>query len=173
MVVRLSKLMRIALQYSGADLISLQKELEFIRGYLDLEGMRFGPRLAVRWHVDHGTEEVLVPQMILQPLVENAIRHGIAPAIRDGWVELSAQQHNGFLVIQIRNSCEPVQETGGNGVGLRNTCARLKHLYSEDAYFSFVVERGNSALAELRIPTIRTDRQMDEAITAGHREYLD
>jgi histidine kinase len=169
MMVRLSNLMRTALLYSGADLVALKKELEFVRGYLELERMRFGRRLGVQWHIDPETEEMLVPQMILQPLVENALRHGIAPVMEGGLVEITAQQSNDCLVLRIRNSCEPGCQISGNGVGLRNTRARLRHLYSEDAHFSFVVENGYSALAELRLPAIGSERQMDEMMpTAGY-----
>jgi two-component system, LytTR family, sensor kinase len=167
MVVRLSQLLRTALRYSGADLISLQKELNFIRSYLDLERMRFGSRLAVSWHIDAGTEEMLVPQMILQPLVENAIRHGIAPTTIDGWIEISARHVNGTLVLQIRNSCETDYKSYGNGVGLRNTRARLRHFYAEDAHFSFAFETGNSALAELRLPVLSSERPAVEVMPAG------
>ncbi len=163
MVVRLSKLLRTTLQYSGADLISLRKEVEFIRGYLDLEKMRFGDRLRVEWHVDRSTEDLLVPQMILQPLVENAIRHGIAPVIGGGWVEVTALQSNGSLVLRIRNSSELRNQIQGNGVGLRNTRARLKYLYSDDAHFSFLETR-DSALAELRIPAMGLGYRGDEII---------
>ena len=160
MVVRLSNLLRTSLQYSGADLISLQKELEFIRTYLDLEKMRFGPRLAIEWHIDPETEEMLIPQMILQPLLENAIRHGIAPVLGDGWIDISAQHHHGSLVLQIRNSREAGNQTNGNGVGLRNTRARLRHLYSDEARFSLVLDAGPTATAEIRLPAIKSGQEL-------------
>src|SRR5208282_4567568 len=78
MVIKLSNLLRTALQHDSSDLVTLQQEIKFIEAYIDLEKMRLGARLEVRWRIQPGTEEVLVPQMILQPLVENAILHGIA-----------------------------------------------------------------------------------------------
>ena len=88
MILKLSGLLRAALDRDSADLIPLEEELKFVREYLDLEKMRFGPRLNVQWSIAPETARMLVPQMILQPLVENAIRHGIAASREGGWIEV-------------------------------------------------------------------------------------
>src|SRR5277367_3706615 len=102
MIVKLSSLLRKALQHSGSDLIPLQEELKFIGEYLDLEKMRFGARLAVIRSIDPGTLSMLVPQLILQPLVENAIRHGIASSRENGWVEIASRRTDQGLELLVR-----------------------------------------------------------------------
>ena len=156
MVVRLSDLLRTALDYGSSDLIPLPDELQFTRDYLDLEKMRLGDRLRVEWCVDSDTRPMLVPQMILQPLVENAIRHGIACSRAGGSLEIAARTAPSGLELQIRNSVGG-KSPGGTGVGLRNARARLKYLYSDDASLSFVVSHNGTATATLRLPTLRSD----------------
>jgi two-component system, LytTR family, sensor kinase len=153
MVVKLSDLLRTALRHSGADLIVFQDELAFIKEYLDLEKMRFGSRLKVNFHIDPAFERTLVPQMILQPLLENAIRHGVASSRGNGWIEISAQKVNGLLELRIRNSVGSGKPSG-TGLGLRNTEARLKHLYRDEAFFSFSVSHDQTAITTLRIPIL-------------------
>lgn len=153
MVVKLSGLLRTALRYSGADLISLHEELNFIREYLDLESMRLGPRLKVQWFIDPAAEPMLVPQMILQPLVENAIQHGVAGQRGDGWIELLALKTSNSLELKIRNSTAGGRPEG-TAVGLRNTEARLKHLYADEASMSFVIGDDNVAVTVLKFPAL-------------------
>src|ERR1700678_3186874 len=97
MVVKLSSLLRGTLEHSSSDLIPLSEELKFVREYLDLEGMRLGTRLNVEWSIDADTGRVLIPQLILQPLVENSIRHGIACSRDGGCVEISSKKRAGVL----------------------------------------------------------------------------
>jgi two-component system, LytTR family, sensor kinase len=153
MIVKLSRLLRTALACSGSDLIPLREELEFIREYLDLETMRFGSRLRVDWLIDPSTGPMLVPQLILQPLVENAVRHGIASSRENGWVEVASRRRKTVLELQIRNSVGPGKPKG-TGLGLRNTKARLKHLYSDEGTFSFAVSEGGTATATLVLPRL-------------------
>jgi two-component system LytT family sensor kinase len=153
MVVKLSGLLRTALRYSGADLISLREELNFIREYLDLESMRLGPRMKIEWFIDPAAEPMLVPQMILQPLVENAIQHGVAGQRGDGWIELFAQKTGAMLELKIRNSAAGGRPEG-TAVGLRNTQARLKHLYADEASLSLVIGDDNVAVTVLKLPAL-------------------
>jgi two-component system LytT family sensor kinase len=136
MVIKLSSLLRTALDRGNSDLIPLEKELKFVGDYFDLEKMRLGPRLTVSWSIDPDAQRVLVPQLILQPLAENAIRHGIACSRERGWIQIVSQRSNGRLEIQIRNSIAG-KRSKGTGVGLRNTEARLKHLYADEASLVF------------------------------------
>jgi hypothetical protein len=157
MIVKLSRLLRTALECSGSDLVPLREELKFIREYLDLETMRLGSRLRVDWSIDPSTGGMLVPQLILQPLVENAIRHGIASSRDNGWVEVTSRRRKNAVELQIRNSIGPGTPKG-MGLGLRNTAARLKHLYSEEATLSFAVSEGRIATAVLLLPRlVRSD----------------
>ncbi len=152
MIVKLSSLLRTALQHSGSDLVPFEEELRFIREYLELEMMRLGPRLTVRWSIAPDTYRVLVPQLILQPLVENAIRHGIARSREAGWVEISSHKHGDLLQLQVSNSTAE-KNREGTGVGLQDTEARLKHLYSDEADLSFAMVE-NQAVVVLRFPAL-------------------
>jgi two-component system, LytTR family, sensor kinase len=153
MVVKLSTLLRRTLERSGSDLISLSEELTFAREYLDLEKMRLGTRLAIDWSVDPHTLETLVPQLILQPLIENAVRHGIACARDGGWLEISARRRGELLELCVRNSIGG-KRNSGIGVGLKNTEARLRNLYSEEASFTFVESGGQTAVSTILLPAL-------------------
>jgi len=156
MVVKLSTLLRGTLEHSSSDLIPLSEELKFVRDYLDLEAMRLGTRLNVEWLIDSDTGSTLVPQLILQPLVENAVRHGIACARDGGWVEIASKRSAGTLELRIRNSIGG-KRTPGLGVGLRNTDARLRYLYSDEATFAFTETDDHTATATVRLPALGGD----------------
>jgi two-component system, LytTR family, sensor kinase len=153
MVVKLSMLLRRTLERSGSDLIPLSEELTFTREYLDLEKMRLGARLAVDWSVDPHTLQTLVPQLILQPLVENAVRHGIACSRDGGWLEISAHRRGELLELRVRNSISG-KRNSGIGVGLKNTEARLRNLYSDEASFSFVEAEDQTAVSTILLPAL-------------------
>lgn len=153
MVVKLSSLLRTALEHSSSDLIPLGEELKFVREYLDLEKMRLGVRLTVDWSIDSDTQQVLVPQLILQPLVENAILHGIACSRDGGWLEIVSRRREGVLELRIRNSIGG-KRTAGMGVGLRNTDARLRYLYSDEAAFTFTEAEDHTATATIVLPAL-------------------
>lgn len=153
MILKLSNLLRTALDRGSSDLIMLEDELKFAREYLDLEQMRFESRLKIEWQIAPETCCLLVPQMVLQPLVENAIRHGIAPAREGGWVEIATAAANGQLNLQVRNSMSG-KASKGTGVGLRNIEARLKYLYPGDATLCFSFEGGRTAVVKLTLPAL-------------------
>src|SRR5262249_29163748 len=156
MLIKLSNLLRMALQHNGSDMVPLQEELKFVSEYLDLEKVRVGDRLRVNWSIAPETLRMLVPQFILQPLVENSIRHGIASFRGNCWIEIYAGMRNGSLELQIRNSVGG-KASLGTGVGLRNTEARLRHLYSGEATFSFSVGEDQIATARLALPVLVLD----------------
>src|ERR1700678_521674 len=155
MIIRLSNLLRTALDRGSSDLIPLESELKFAREYLDLEKMRFGSRLKVDWLVAPETLPFLVPQMILQPLVENAVRHGIASSREPGGIEVAATVSDGRLEVQVRNSAGS-KTSNGTGVGLRNVEARLKYLYSGDASLRFTMAGDRMATASLTFPALNS-----------------
>ncbi|MGD0631893.1 MAG: histidine kinase, partial [Terracidiphilus sp.] len=170
MIVKLSSLLRIALEHSGSDLIPLQDELKFIREYLDIEQMRFGSRLTVTWSIDQGTLKSLVPQLILQPLVENAIRHGVASSRENSWIEIASRSSDKGVELSIRNSIGAASPKG-IGVGLRNTRARLKYLYSDEATFSFAMDDDQTAAATLVLPRLGAQNQpRDDARSSQEAE---
>ena len=165
-LLKVSALLRTALEYGATDLIPLGSELRFSDDYLSVEKMRLEERLEVRWNIQNGTRELLVPQLILQPLVENAIRHGVECSRQGGWVEIVSQRMNNRLHLQVRNSICTKRESG-TGLGMQNTRARLKHLYGDDATFSFE-EVAGVATATVAIPVMGTqesgDRSADEVL---------
>ena len=151
MIVKLSSLLREAVRHDSADLITLRDELEFAAAYLDLEKMRLGPRLRVRMAVGEHTSFLFVPQLILQPLIENAIVHGVACCREGGWLEIGSRKVGGWLELYVRNSVGGHSEPG-TGLGLTNTKARLKHLYGGVASLEFSLHENVSAEAVMRIP---------------------
>ncbi len=133
MVARLGELLRATLENADLQEVTLRQELEFIQPYLEIEKARLGPRLQVQMRVEHEALDGLVPNMLLQPLVENAIRHGVAPRAEPGSIEVSAHRENGTLRLRmwddgpgIRMSTPPGL---AKGLGLANTRARLQQLY--------------------------------------------
>jgi len=157
MILKLSGLLRASLDRDNADLILLEEELKFVREYLDLEKMRFGARLNVRWSIAPETARVLVPQMILQPLVENAIRHGIAASREAGWIEVAATTSDGRLNVGVSNSTSlSLVKSNGNGLGLRNVEARLRYLYSGDANLQLNFGQDRTATATLSLPALQS-----------------
>lgn len=158
MVIKLSSLLRTTLQHGSADLISLQEEITFVESYLDLEKMRLGTRLEVRWELDPETLQLLVPQLILQPLVENALRHGVACCREGGWLEIESRRVADTIEIQVRNSVGG-RGQAGTGLGLENTRARLKHLYADEAMFSFTLADTHVATALLVCPAFESYRE--------------
>ena len=157
MVLKISRLLRTALQYGSADLVCLDDELKFVEDYLDLEKTRFEERLDVRWEIGPDTRQILVPQLILQPLVENAILHGVACCRSGGWIEILTRRTNRSLEIHIRNSAGGKRQEG-TGVGLENTKARLNASYSDEAGLFFDIGRDGVVVATLVIPAIGAQR---------------
>ena len=134
MLARLSDLLRLTLENDGPQEVPLRQELEFIRRYLELEQMRLGDRLTVHWEIEPETLAAPVPNLLLQPLVENALLHGIAPFSAPGQIWISARREGPQLHLQIKDtgpglSSSQVKAEGRSGVGLANTRDRLLQLY--------------------------------------------
>lgn len=155
MLLTLAALLRKVLQHGSTDLIAFHEELAFVESYLQLEQMRLGRRLEVRRKITPDVDTALIPQLLLQPLIENAIVHGIANSREGGWIEIAAHLHREQLVVSIRNSIGGTSPSG-LGVGIKNTKARLKYLYGEDAAFEFEVLEARVAVARLRVPAFTT-----------------
>jgi two-component system, LytTR family, sensor kinase len=155
MIDRLGDLLRMTLHTSGVQEVSLKEELDVLEKYVEIERTRFGDRLTIDLRVQSETLDAQVPSLMLQPLVENAIRHGIAPNARPGRITVSAERVNGDLVLQVidnGNGLPPDRLMALNrGVGLDNTRARLTHLYRDRFEFTFSnLDRGFRVL--IRIP---------------------
>ena len=134
MLIRLADLLRLTLDRSSTAKIPLAQELEFLDKYLEIEKTRFGERLSVNFEIPEPVREALVPNLILQPLVENAIRHGLAPRPGPGRITIRARRDEGHLRIEIQDdglgNTKPSGRSG-SGVGLSNTRRRLEQLYGE------------------------------------------
>ncbi|MGH7528319.1 MAG: sensor histidine kinase, partial [Gemmatimonadales bacterium] len=155
-IARLGELLRQSLGNVQRNRIPLREELSFLEAYLEIERTRFADRLAVRFDVDRATFEALIPNMSLQPLVENAIRHGIARDPSASRIEVRARQRNGSLRVEVRNDGPAYGGSGGpapaSGVGLANTRARLSRLYGSAYRLELLADREGGTLAVLEVP---------------------
>jgi LytS/YehU family sensor histidine kinase len=133
MISRLSDLLRLTFDRSGAPRVSLQEELEFLQKYLEIEQTRFQDRLSVRFEIDPETLDAEVPRLILQPLVENAIKHGVSPKPGAGLVQISTRRQGDNLWIEVSDNGVGLSAGARarlrSGVGLSNTRDRLECLY--------------------------------------------
>jgi LytS/YehU family sensor histidine kinase len=132
MLVKLSDLLRLSLENAGEQEVPLEQELEFLQKYLDIEQVRFEDRLHVDLRVDPAVLSAKVPNLILQPLVENAIRHGLAKATYNGRIRIEAARNGDQLRICVEdNGLGLKEEAIREGVGLASTRSRLRHLYGD------------------------------------------
>lgn len=156
MLAGLSDLLRYMLEDSRPTEVPLADELVFIERYLAIEQVRFQDRLRIEIDAGPGTSQALVPTLILQPLVENAIRHGISRRAQAGQVSIRARRTDDNLILQVQDDGPGLHSdttpTPGTGVGLRNTRARLEQLYGEDQALELVQVPAGGTLATLRIP---------------------
>ncbi|MBP1642023.1 MAG: hypothetical protein H6Q03_692 [Acidobacteria bacterium] len=159
MLVRLSDLLRQALESDGQQEIPLGRELDFVGRYLDLERMRYSDRLEVTTRVEPGVEDAAVPAFVLQPLVENAIVHGVGRSAEPVEVTLSARRAGDELVLEVCNGLPAAAAApgagapaGGAGVGLHNTRARLEQLYGARGRLELEVQPGRRAVARVLVP---------------------
>jgi len=150
MIAGLSDLLRYSLDHAGEQRVALAQELAVIERYLEIERLRFPDRVAFEIEVPAAVRRAAVPALLLQPLVENAIRHGIAPLAAPGRVALRARRDGAWLRIALFNTGRLAAEYRA-GVGLRNTMDRLRHLYRGDHRFELRAEDGG-VVAELAVP---------------------
>ena len=158
MITRLGDFLRLTLENSGAQEVTLKQEMEFLTCYLEIERIRFQNRLVTRIDLGELTLLAKVPNLILQPIVENAIRHGIAPRSSPGFIDIAAKQLDGRLRIQVRDNGPglPEHRTSQNqfkkGLGLANTETRLKRLYGADHLFDLTNDPAGGLIVTLEIP---------------------
>jgi len=153
MTARLGDFLRFTLESSGANEVPLRREVEFLQSYLEIESIRFQDRLTVHFDIQADTLDVPVPSLILQPIVENAIRHGIASRSEPGRIEISAARKNGTLRLQVRN--EGPSAAGKERVGITNTKARLRQLYGDRCRFQMLNAPEGGVMVSLEIPVER------------------
>ena len=158
MIERLSDLLRVTLRKVGVQELELAEELEYLRAYLDIEQVHFGDRLRIEYRVDAAALDVMVPTLILQPLVENAIRHGLEPMPRQGVLIIEAQADGDTLWLRIRDNGAglPKQWQRREGVGLTNSRSRLDRLYGEAAALTVRENAGGGVLVDVYFPLRRS-----------------
>lgn len=156
MLVRLSELLRITLENAGTQEVTLKKELEMLNRYLEIEQIRFQDRLKINLQIDPEALDARVPNLLLQPIVENAIRHGIAPVSRAGNIDIRAQRCNGNLRLQVQDDGKGISEQQlANlvpGVGLSNTKNRLTQLYGDNQLLNLSNIESGGLLVSVEIP---------------------
>ena len=147
----LSDLLRKVLTASEQDQSRLGEERRLLEDYLHMEALRLGPRLKLDWDWDPEMDRVWMPPLLLQPLVENAIKHGISTSKGGGQLQIRARREGGDVVLTVRNTGQPLVEAGpAEGVGLRNLRARLGLCYAQRASLSLRPEHGWT-IAEIRV----------------------
>jgi LytS/YehU family sensor histidine kinase len=152
MITGLSDLLRLVLDSDGQQLVPLKQELDFISRYLDIERVRFADRLRVTTDIAHDTLDAQVPYLVLQPLVENAIRHGISSRVGAGELEIVARRAGGNLLVTIRDDGAGVRPSSTPGLGLRNVRARLEQLYPGRHRLTLEDDARGGAIVTLEMP---------------------
>lgn len=172
MLTGLSELLRYALDNIGVQEVTLKQEIEFLERYLVIEQVRFNDRLKIEMKVEHSVLDALVPNLVLQPLVENAIRHGVGKRSAAGLIEISAKRQGEQLQIRIRDDGPGLPadwpNSNGKGIGIANTRARLQQLYGERPALELRAAEGGGTAVTLVIPFhLMHDR---ESRHKGHEE---
>jgi two-component system LytT family sensor kinase len=159
MTVKLANILR-ALLKDHDSFVPLSEELNFTDDYLDIEVVRFGEKLRVEKQIDPRTLDVLVPTILLQPLIENSIKHGLEPRISGGTVTLRSRLEGNRIVIEVAddgvgvgNKPASALPREGAGIGLKNVRERLEVLYGNQARFTVVSNPGRGTLVSIEIPS--------------------
>ena len=158
LIVKLSGLLRRLLR-SQEHFVTLREELEAIDEYLDIESIRFGPRLRIEKSIDPASLEIVVPSMLLQPLVENSIKHGLSPKIGDGRITIKSVREKGHAIIDIIDNGvgvgpTHVERVKAGGIGLRNVNERLRVIYGANYQLQLDSVPGEGTCARIVIPEL-------------------
>jgi two-component system, LytTR family, sensor kinase len=151
MLAKLAHLLRSALKHQSCDLVPFSEEIDFMKSYLELEAMRLGERLQIRWNITAAARNALIPQLILQPLLENAILHGVACSREGGWIAVEADCSASKLQVRVCNSVTGRSQSG-LGLGISNTRSRLQYLFGDDATLDFGIAADGIATASVTVP---------------------
>jgi signal transduction histidine kinase len=156
MLAKLSDLLRLTLERVGTQLVPLKDELDFIHKYLDIERTRYGDRLQTTFVIEPDTLGASVPNFVLQPIIENALRHGIGVKVGGGRVEVRAHHNGEWLQLVVQDDGYGVPpdrlDAFNTGVGLTNTRSRLEHLYPGNHTFEFQTPGGGGLAVTIVIP---------------------
>jgi len=164
MITRLGDLLRMSLESAGTQMTTLSRELEFVNCYIAIEKVRFEERLKVNMDIAPETLDAIVPHLLLQPLVDNAIKHGISKMPAGGEIRISARRDDTDLHLEVKDNGPGVREPGrssSGGLGLRITRERLETIYGQDQSVELLVPANGGATARVCIP-LRTPARYDE-----------
>jgi two-component system, LytTR family, sensor kinase len=170
MISQLSDLLRLSLDSGDVQESTVREELDFVQGYLRIEQTRFSDRLAVSFDVDPETYDAKIPHMLLQPLVENAVRHGIAKRSYDGRIDIAVHREGNRLALSVRDNgmgFDLQRAISNGGVGLRNTRERLRTLYGDEQELSVNAIPEDRVEVRVSLPFI----QVSDG-TEAHEEYV-
>ncbi len=158
MLARLSDLLRLSLDRISTQQVTLKEEMDFLQKYIEIERTRFGDRLQVRIEIEPETLDAAVPNLLLQPLVENAIRHGIAQKVGGGLLEIAAAREGRELCLLVRDTGPGLSANKltalNTGVGLSNTRSRLQELFPDRHRFDFDEPPEGGLAVRIRIPFV-------------------
>jgi hypothetical protein len=169
MLSQIGDLLRSSLDSEVKTEVALFQEIEFTEKYLAIEQIRLGERLKVDLTISLETRDALVPTMLLQPLVENAVRYGVAPLAEGGWIGISSTLQFDRLRIIVGNSGRPTdgeQGKNGNGIGLRNTADRLKTIYGERHTFSLEWPESGGCRVTVELPFRKSEDRVGTVLCA-------
>jgi sensor histidine kinase YesM len=158
-VENLAAVLRRTLDRSGRNLSSVRDEIEFLRAYLAVEQERWRTRLSVDWHIDQDVLDLAIPTMTLQPLVENALKYGIAARLEGGRLRVAAQRAGGHVQLTVSDDGPGFPARYGEGTGLGNLRRRLATLYGDEAALEITSNgrsNGEGAQVRIRVPASRT-----------------
>jgi two-component sensor histidine kinase len=165
-----SELLRLALAHSSQPEVSLREDVEFLRRYVEIQQTRLGDRLRFEEEIDPAAFDCLVPALLLQPLVENAIRHGIEPSPDPGTVRVAIHQQNGCLLVTVEDngaglSAKEEENGTGTGIGLQNLRSRLETLYGKQQRVEVTTRNGGGVSVKVEIPLRRVKLVAEAAVT--------
>jgi len=164
LIIKLSGLLRRLLR-SHQHFVTLREELESIDEYLDIEVVRFGPKLVVRKDIEPDTLDIVVPSMILQPLVENAVKHGFSRKVGPGTIVLRSRRENGRAVIEVEDDglgfmLDRLEQPMSSGIGLANVRERLRVIYGATYQLKMTSEPGHGTCARIEVPELMQPEQI-------------
>jgi two-component system LytT family sensor kinase len=169
MIIKLATILR-RLLHSTDSFVPLREEVEFIDNYLDIEVVRFGrDKLRVLKELDPASLEVMVPSMLLQPLVENCLKHGLSPKVEGGSITLRSRLIKSRLIIEVEDDgvgmaaaqmLEQPDGVGGTGIGMANVAERLKVLYGDSAKMMIESQEGVGTQIRLRLPVLPNPEEL-------------
>ena len=163
MTARLGDFLRLTLENVGTQQVTLKREIEFLNCYLDIQRVRFGNRLTTTFQIDPESLDALLPNLILQPIVENAFQHGISERIGPGSITVTAKRRGKDLVLQVQDNGRGLTETSAarEGLGLANTRARIEQLYGAACNFELENAAEGGVVVTMEIPFSTNGKHSD------------